>query len=71
MTTWKAVHEKRPPPGGVYRVARRGLLFDATVCYGMHEPWWIPRNGYTLEESQPIQMLVADIWHAAERPFTP
>jgi hypothetical protein len=70
MTTWITVHTEMPPPGGLYLVFRKKTdhLFHATVCYGIHAPWWIPRNGFTLEESPPIQMLVADLWQLSRPP---
>lgn len=44
-----------PPRHAVHRVWRRDVgFFDATPCYGLHAPWWVPRNGYTREESEPI-----------------
>ena len=28
----------------------------------MYEPWWVPRNSFTGDESEPISMQSADLW---------
>ena len=64
MADWNTVENKMPEPhDGVWRVFREGVgFFDATVCYGMHNPWWMPRNGFTHDESGPVEMELADMW---------
>ncbi len=60
MVEWHRSERWGPKPHAVYRVWRRDVgFFDATPCYGLHTPqgvasWWVPRNGYTREESEPI-----------------
>lgn len=50
-----------PPHKGVWRVHRSGVgFFEASVCYGMHMPWWVPRNGFTKQESEPIDIKPGD-----------
>ena len=45
-------------------------MFDATPCYGVHNPWWVPRNGYTKRESDPISME-GTYWMALPDPPKP
>lgn len=66
--TCKTVEDQMPPRGGFFRVWRLDRWFDATVCYGMHEPWWVPRNGFTKVESPPITMQKDDLWQGIELP---
>ena len=70
MTDWETVESKMPPRhDGVWRVFREGVgFFDATVCYGMHSLWWVPRNGFTNVESEPIDMLPEDLWQRQPDP---
>ena len=71
MAGWKTIDEAMPPRhDGVWRVHREGVgYFDAMVCYGMHDPWWVPRNGFTKEESEPVSMAPGDMW-ARQLPYT-
>lgn len=63
---WQLVKDTYPPPYRRYRVIRAdGEEFHATPCYGMHHPWWVPRNAFTKEESEPVQMLEDDMWTPA------
>ena len=63
VTEWIKVEDQSPPPHRVYRVYRQGVgEFHATPCYGLHHPWWVPRNGFTLKESFPIDMQDWDYW---------
>jgi len=49
-----------PPPHAKYIVLRKGFIFTATPCYGMHEPWWVVK---TMEgEADPVGMLPDDEW---------
>lgn len=59
---WCFVKDRHPQPHSVYRVCRDGRMFDATPCYGLHNPWWVPRNGFTRQESEPIDMVDEDRW---------
>lgn len=66
---WQAVQDAMPRKHERYRVRRFGLEeFHATPCYGMHKPWWVPRNGFTLEESAPIDMEPSDLWQPLPAP---
>ena len=66
---WQPIEKAQPPPHRVYRVWRKDVgCFDATPCYGMHAPWWVPRNGFTGEESEPIPM---DDTYWTLRPYPP
>ena len=63
------VADKMPKPHARYRVYRDDMEpFDATPCYGMHSPWWVPRNAFTKEESDPISMEKADCWSTLAAP---
>lgn len=55
---WQSTETMQPEPHSVYRVwdKDRANFFDATPCYGLHNPWWVPRNGFTKQESAPIPM---------------
>ncbi len=69
---WTKVGEKMPAPHNVYRVwTPDSGQFDATVCYGMHKPWWVPRNGYTNHESDPVNMLNDHYWMEFPKPPNP
>ena len=70
---WISVIDKMPPKHARYRIWREGVgEFVATPCYGMHEPWWVPRNSFTKQESEPIGVLATDYWRdLAEGPSTP
>ncbi len=69
---WTRVSERMPAPHAVYRVwTPDNNQFDATVCYGMHSPWWVPRNGYTKQESEPISMLNDHYWMEFPEPPDP
>lgn len=58
---WQLIETNMPAPHNCYHVWRKDLgFFHATPCYGMHSPWWVPRNGVTKEESDPIPMV--DTW---------
>ena len=68
---WYSISQKMPEPHARYRVYRKGRsdgFFDATPCYGLHQPWWVPRNGYTLQESEPIAMEPTDRWQPLPPP---
>ena len=54
------VHERNPPGGRTFLVKRSEWYFIATVCYGMHNPWWVPRNH--VKELEPIEMQDNDEW---------
>ena len=57
---WISVKNEMPPKHARYRIWRDGVgEFVATPCYGMHEPWWVPRNSFTKQESEPIAVLAA------------
>ena len=64
--TWRAVEKEHPPPHVRYLVCRDGVCFVATPCYGMHEPWWVPRDHE--KECPPIPMRNADCWVRASGP---
>lgn len=57
MLGWSRIEDRTPEPHKAYRVWRADVrMFDATPCYGLHEPWWVPRNGFTRVNSDPISM---------------
>jgi hypothetical protein len=63
MKMTRASTEMPPRHMGIWRVWRPGHgYFDATVCYGMHEPWWVPRNNFTRDESEPTPIQDDDMW---------
>lgn len=64
---WTLVSNAYPEPHvGVWQLHRPGVgFFQATVCYGAHAPWWVPREGFTKVEGDPIAMQPDDAW----RPF--
>jgi len=68
---WTDVRAAHPQPHKVYRVYSTATdqVFDATPCYGMHEPWWVPRNGYTRAESDPIP-FTSTYWQEIVLPQT-
>ena len=54
------IKDKHPPAHQKYCVIREDKIFTATVCYGMHAPWWIV---HTMdEEAEPLNMLDTDLW---------
>lgn len=59
---WHTVDGDFPRPHARYFVRRENEIFTATPCYGMHEPWWVPR--LLGKESEPITMLVTDKYAA-------
>lgn len=62
---WRSVDDEHPRNhGGPWLVHRpsTGQTFHAKVCYGMHHPWWVPRNAFTEEESSPINFEPGDLW---------
>jgi len=54
------VNERHPPAHCKFLVNRKGWHFIATVCYGMHNPWWVPRDHE--KELDPIEMEDIDEW---------
>lgn len=59
---WHQVSGKQPPPHGRYEAYQAGRGdFTATVCYGMHHPWWVP------DGKEPIDMLPSDMWRVASQ----
>lgn len=54
--------EQYPKPHAKYIVRRDGILFTATPCYGMHEPWWVVRVMGEKYEADPEPMLETDEW---------
>ena len=54
------VEERNPPSGCLFLVKRRNWYFTATVCYGMHNPWWVPRDHE--KELLPMDMKPKDEW---------
>lgn len=62
-STGTKIFDIHPPAHEIYKVFRQGIgEFHATPCYGMHSPWWVPRNGFTKTESEPIPMDDDDLW---------
>lgn len=74
---WTKISEKMPAKHARYHVRRKldmgtsvetFVFFTATPCYGMHEPWWVPRvpsDKYATkapEETDPVTMLPDDEW---------
>ena len=54
------VGEQHPVPHQRYLVVRDRVVFTATPCYGMHEPWWVVK---TMEgEAPPVTMDNEDEW---------
>jgi len=48
-----------------YLVLRRGHVFTATPCYGMHAPWWVPQllvDDEQNREGEPVPMLEPEQW---------
>ncbi len=67
-TSWISVDDEMPAPHARYRAWRKDIgHFDATPCYGLHSPWWVPRNSVTKEESEPISMKDS-YWKPLEDP---
>lgn len=59
-TGWQLCSVKHPKPHARYLIRRDGVLFMATPCYGMHNPWWVVK---TLEgEAPPVAILDTDEW---------
>lgn len=65
--------DQHPPPHAKYIVRRNGLLYTATPCYGLHNPWWVvrlmgdffgPDGKYHQDqfEATPIEMRDSDEW---------
>ena len=65
-----AVSEKHPPPHQQYLVARDGMFFTATPCYGMHNPWWVVRTMAESwpNEADPVPMKPTDLWRVLISP---
>lgn len=61
---WRLVGTEHPPPHQKYIVRRNGLLFTATPCYGMHDPWWVVRlmPDEWPNEAEPVSMRNDDVW---------
>jgi hypothetical protein len=70
VITWVPVSERLPKPHAKYAVIRNGLLFTATPCYGMHEPWWVVRlmPDDWPNEAEPVPMRDTDLWSALPTP---
>lgn len=64
-TRWNAVSgtvpAAYPPPHASYLLARNGITFTATPCYGMHEPWWVVKT--LTGEAAPEPMQDGDWWY--------
>lgn len=58
------VKGQHPAPHAKYLVERDGILFTATPCYGMHEPWWVVRTmaSHNMGEVEPVPMRPDDAW---------
>lgn len=42
---WTEIRMESPAPHARYEVWRKETgIFVATPCYGMHQPWWVPRT---------------------------
>lgn len=66
---WQPTETEMPRPHNRYRVWREGVgYFDATPCYGLHAPWWVPRNSFTKSESEPVRMEPTDLWQPLPDP---
>lgn len=68
MSDWTKVSDRHPPRGGRYEVRREDVgQFETTVCYGMHDPWWIPR---TVDKFAPgalvIPFTASDEWRPVD-----
>lgn len=62
---WTRVSDAKPAPHARYFVRRDEITFTATPCYGLHNPWWVPRvpvDGTGCKETDPIDMLDSDVW---------
>lgn len=68
MPQWWTFPETSPPPhAGEWLVERPGVgPFVATVCYGMHSPWWVPAIGGP--QAQPVPMMPGDRWRPWSAP---
>jgi hypothetical protein len=54
------VGQKHPAPHARYLVIREGIVFTATPCYGLHQPWWVVK---TMDgEADPVSMNDEDEW---------
>lgn len=61
---WTLVADAHPPPHGVYLVQRADFpnsLAVATVCYGMHDPWWCVET-HSHPTADPIGIKPDDRW---------
>ncbi len=67
---WISIRTSMPAPHARYRVYQEDKMFDATPCYGLHHPWWVPRNGYTRKESEPIPIKEDSFWMDLPEPPT-
>lgn len=54
--------EQYPKAHAKYVVRREGVIFTATPCYGMHDPWWVVRVMGEAYEAQPEPMKADDEW---------
>lgn len=61
VVKWKRVGDQYPPKHRRYAVIRGEKVFTCTVCYGMHNPWWIVHlmDG---TEAGPVPMQDDDRW---------
>lgn len=67
-TEWTRIETGHPRAHAKYAVLRDGLVFTATPCYGMHEPWWVVRTMAQEwpNETEPIDMRKDDRWMPIE-----
>ena len=69
MIEWQPIETSHPPAHNRYRVWRKDVgFFTATPCYGIHHPWWVPRNEFTKDESEPVMMENTDLWMLLPEP---
>jgi hypothetical protein len=51
-----------PPKHARYLLERNGVVFTATPCYGMHDPWWVAKT--LTGEAEPEPMQNGDRWRS-------
>jgi|WetSurSiteA1Bulk_404760.scaffolds.fasta_scaffold02782_12 hypothetical protein len=56
------ISDSHPAPHRKYVVKRDNIIFTATPCYGLHEPWWVIRIMGDKYEAPPEPMLNDDSW---------
>lgn len=63
---WRTIsYDGYPPPHQRYVIRRAEVIYTATPCYGVHDPWWVVKT--LTGEAEPVVMLPDDEWQPVTR----